>query len=156
MRVGMSIAKAIASARSIPLVTVGTLDVEIQPFMGAASSVCAAIGAGRNRIYTGTLAPGVVVEPHLRQVDDFLETLAEGVLYCGEAIGELAPSIRDRLGAAATVAETGPPTRRMSALAHLASAKLEAGSTADPGSVEPLYLRSSQVDAAARRWGTTR
>ena len=54
LRVGISMAKAFAMARGIPLVGVNTLDAEAQPFLGTGLPVCAIIGAGRTKVYAGT------------------------------------------------------------------------------------------------------
>ena len=59
LRVGMSTAKAIASTRGIPLVTVGTLDLEIQPFRSLGLPICAIASAGRNRLYVGRTVDGL-------------------------------------------------------------------------------------------------
>ena len=51
LRVGMSAAKAMAVSLDIPLIAVGTLDIEAQPYLGLGSPVCALVGAGRRRLY---------------------------------------------------------------------------------------------------------
>ncbi len=154
LRVGMSTAKAIASTRSIPLVAVGTLDLEIEPFEGMGARVCALISAGRNRLYVGVKDPAdTVVKVDLQQTAEFLGGLSPSTIYCGEAAPDLAAEMSARLGGSFRASLSAPPSRRASALARLGYRKLQAGETADPATVEPLYLRSSQVSAAARRWG---
>ena len=155
LRVGMSTAKALSSARSIPLVTVGTLELEILPFTGLGSLVCAIIGAGRNRLYVGRrdvcdTATHIV----LSSVDQLMDALSPHTLYCGEAVSEHAGEIVRRLGSQAILADCPPPTRPASRLARLGFDKLCEGQTADAATVEPLYLRSSQVSSAERRWRT--
>ena len=153
LRVGMSTAKALSSARSIPLVTVGTLDLEILPFTGLGSSVCAIVGAGRNRLYVGQHDPGEAgASTELMSVDQFMDTLSPDTLYCGEAVSEHADEIERRLGSQAMLADCPPPTRPSSRLARLGFDKLREGQTSDSATVEPLYLRSSQVNSAERRW----
>lgn len=53
LRVGMSAAKAMAMSLDVPLVSVGTLDVEAQPYLALGSPVFALVGAGRSRLYLG-------------------------------------------------------------------------------------------------------
>ena len=55
LRVGMSLAKAIASARRLPLVAVGTLEVEAQPYAGLGYPVLAVVDAGRRALYVAKL-----------------------------------------------------------------------------------------------------
>ena len=151
LRVGMSAAKAIAAARGIPLVAVGTLDIEIQPFAGLGAPVCAVAGAGRNRLYVGEWNPSErTASAELRATGDFLDGLSPEFIYCGEAVGELADEMRARLGESLRASLAPPPTRGAAALARLGYAKLAAGETSDAASAEPLYLRSSQVSSAER------
>ena len=157
LRVGMSTAKAIASSRKIPLVTVGTLDVEVQPFRGIGFPICAITSAGRRRLYVGNTADGSeAAEADVQQLDEFLASVSEGTLYCGEAAFELAGEIAARVGSEAMVHAAAPPTRHASIVAHMGYQKLLRGDTAEPGIAEPVYLRSSQIASAARRWGSKR
>ena len=157
LRVGMSTAKAIASTRGIPLVTVGTLEVEVEPFRGLGLPVCAITSAGRNRLYVGrTVENSDELELDVSSVDEFLSNAASGVLYCGEAVSEVGEQIAANAGTEAPILKSLPPTRRVSTIANLGYRKLQKGATVDPGTVEPIYLRSSQVASAARRWGTGR
>ena len=155
LRVGMSTAKALSSARAIPLVIVGTLDLEIFPFTRLGASVCAIVGAGRNRLYVGRHNPGEAgASTELMSVDQFMDTLSPDTLYCGEAISEHAADFERRFGSQAMLADCAPPTRPASRLARLGFDKLREGQTSDAATVEPLYLRSSQVNSAERRWRT--
>ena len=155
LRVGMSTAKALASARSIPLVTVGTLDIEMLPFTGLRSPVCAIIGAGRNRLYVGRrILDEATIQARLMSTDQFMDALSPDTLYCGEAVSEHAAEIQRRLGPQAVLADCPPPTRPASRLARLGFNKMLEGQTVDAATVEPIYLRSSQVNSAERRWRT--
>ncbi len=153
LRVGMSTAKAIAFTSSIPLVTVGTLELELHPFRGLSRSVCAIMSAGRTRLYVGSLNPGDdEAQIGLQDLDSFLEELSPDTLYCGEAAPDLESEIRERIGSGTILSQARPPSRRSSSLAHLGYAKLQSGRTADAATVSPVYLRSSQVSSANRRW----
>ena len=155
LRVGMSTAKAIASTRGIPLVTVGTLDLEIQPFRSLGLPICAIASAGRNRLYVGRTVDGLeTVETAVQTLDEFLDQVSAEVVYCGEAAFGLESQIAARIGPDAVVYGAVPPTRRASTAAYMGYQKLERGETVDPGIAEPVYLRSSQIDSAARRWGS--
>ena len=159
LRVGMSTAVSLATAREIPLVTVGTLEIEALPYRGLGSEVRAIIGAGKTRLYLGTYTgdgPMPAGEVALIEHDDFLDSLAPEAIYCGEAAQMMAAPIRERLGSAARIAEALPPTRNSGPLAQIGFERLQAGDVADAASLEPIYLRSSQVSAAARRWGQRR
>jgi len=157
LRVGMSTAIAMAMAREIDLVAIGTLEVEAFPYLRLGSEVRAIIGAGRGRLYLGVFeAGGPASEGDIGLVShaEFFDNLAADAIYCGEAATELAGAIRERLGPTARVVEAPPPTRRAGTLALLGYQKLQAGDRADPRSLEPIYLRSAQVEGASRRWGS--
>ena len=135
--------------------TVGTLDLEMLPFNGLGSPVCAIIGAGRNRLYVGRLdVDETTASAQLSSVDQLMDALSLHTLYCGEAVSEHADEIVGRLGSQAILADCPPPTRPASRLARLGFDKLLEGRIADSATVEPLYLRSSQVSSAERRWRT--
>ena len=154
LRVGMSTAKALSSSLNIPLVTVGTLELEIDPYTSMSSPICAVMSAGRTRLYVGRVDTGDAgLAVDLEQLDDFLESLSPDTIYCGEAIPDLRPEILARIGPEALLSWAMPPTRRPSTLARIGFSKLQASRTVDPAIVEPLYLRLSQVSSAARRWG---
>ena len=155
LRVGMSTAKAIASTREIPLVTVGTLELEVHPFRGLGFPICAITSAGRNRLYVGrTVAGSEALELEVQTLDEFLDHTSTGVLYCGEAAMEIADQMASRVGIEAMVHRAVPPTRRASTLAYMGHRMLTHGETVDPSTAEPVYLRSSQIASAARRWSS--
>ncbi len=153
LRVGMSTAKAIAFTSSIPLVTIGTLELELYPFSDLPQPVCAIMSAGRTRLYVGSLNPGDEdADIGLQDLDSFLDSLSPGTFYCGEAVPDLESDMGERLGDGATLSHARPPSRHASTLAHLGYAKLQSGCMSDAATVSPVYLRSSQVSAANRRW----
>ncbi len=154
LRVGMSTAKAIAYTRTIPLVTVGTLELELHPYTNLGQPMRAVMSAGRNRLYVGAHYPGGgIPEVALQDLDSFLRELTPDIFYCGEAVPDLESEIRARLGEGVMLSNAKPPSRHASSLAQLGYAKLQSGFTSDAATASPIYLRSSQVSAANRRWG---
>jgi tRNA threonylcarbamoyladenosine biosynthesis protein TsaB len=156
LRVGMSTAKGLAVARNLPLVSVGTLDIEAQPYLSVAAGVCAVIEAGRGRVYAGWYGSYRDAGAPRHQVlsyDELVSATSEPTLFCGEGAPAVADLLRDRLGGAARLAEAPPPTRSASALALLGYGRWRTGSTDDPATLQPWYLpRNAQVDAALRTW----
>ena len=152
LRVGMSTAKSMAMSLEIPLVSVGTLDIEAQPYLGLDSTVCALIGAGRTRVYLGEFKDSS--EPAYKVVahEELLASVSTDAIFCGEGMSQVAELLGSGLGASARITVTHGPTRRASVLASLGYEQLQQGKTADAMSLEPLYLRSSQVNMANRTW----
>ena len=152
LRVGMSAAKAMAVSLDIPLVAVGTLDIEAQPYLGLGSPVCALIGAGRRRVYLGDFSDAVHPAYNVVEHSELLSVVSSDALFCGEGVPQVADLIRGSLGAGAKIADVSPPTRRAGVMAWIGYRLLQERSTADAMSLEPLYLRSSQVNTANRTW----
>ena len=154
LRVGISTAKALAAARHIPLVAVGTLDIEAAPYTGLGLPVCALIDAGRERLYAGYFNEcAEKSEDGQYQVINTAELAAaiqSPTVFCGEGAGAVAELLRHNLGANALVVDTPMPTRRAAVLGQLGYTRLAAGKTADPESLQPLYIRGSQYERAER------
>ena len=110
--------------------------------------------AGRSRLYVGSYAARPDQEPPTYNViptGELTPLLPAGAIVCGEA----ALAVTDAASSAgARVADAHPPTRSAATLAALAHARLIAGQADDTASLQPLYLRSAQVDMARRTWGT--
>ena len=152
LRVGMSAAKAMAMSLDIPLIAVNTLDIEAQPYLGLGIPVCSLIGAGRRRLYIGDFRAGAQPAYDVIEHGELASAVPSDALFCGEAAAQALELIRDSFGADAKIADAPPPTRRAGVLASLGYAMLQDGRTADALTLEPLYLRSSQVSTANRTW----
>ena len=156
LRVGMSAAKAMAVSLDVPLVAVGTLDVEAQPYLGLQRPICALIGAGRDRLYIGRF--GVDAQPSYSVIEHGALGAAASAdaLFCGESAAASADLIRAEFGDDAAIAAVAPPTRRAGVMAAMGYEALQRGHIADVNSLEPIYLRSSQIAAANRTWQAQR
>ena len=152
LRVGMSTAKAMSAAVGAPLVAVPTLDVEAEPYLGLGMPVHAVMTAGKTRRYLGRFSEGRLPEYGVVDDHDLATHATEKTLFCGEGLTEVKDILAARLGSRAIIARVAPPTRRPGALAALAYARLQKGDTADVESLQPLYLRSAQVETAQRAW----
>ena len=155
LRVGMSTAKALATALSIPLFAVNSLDIEAHQYLGLNAPVCAIITAGRNRLYVGTYDGRAQPDGSTYEVisaEELSSRLRPGALLCGEAAYSLADCVREAHGDAVRLIDTPPPTRRAAMLAHLGSKRMRRGDSDDISAVQPLYLRSAQVNMARRTW----
>lgn len=152
LRVGMSAAKAMAVSLGVPLVAIGTLEVEAQPYLGLRRPICALIGAGRGRLYIGNF------DGYAQPTYSVIEHGALGAaasadaLFCGEGATASADLIRAEFGSDASIAAIAPPTRRAGVMAAMGYEALQRGHIADVNSLEPIYLRSSQIAAANRTW----
>lgn len=152
LRVGMSAAKAMAVSLDVPLVAVGTLDVEAQPYLGLQRPICALIGAGRGRLYIGNFVDEAQPTYSVIEHGALGAAASADALFCGEGAAASADLIRAEFGDDAAIAAVAPPTRRAGVMAAMGYDALQRGHTADVNSLEPIYLRSSQIAAANRTW----
>ena len=152
LRVGMSVAKGLALASGKPLVGIGTLDAEAQPYWQSGLPVCALLDAGRNEVSSAHFdTDGQRTREDLICLpEELIPTLAGTNLFCGEAVPARASLIREQLGQRAVVVDHSPAAR-LWALAELGRKRLEAGVTDDVGTLQPYYLRMPTIGGPKRR-----
>jgi tRNA threonylcarbamoyladenosine biosynthesis protein TsaB len=145
LRVGMSLAKAVAFARSLPIVGVPTLDVLAYNFRHRGVLVTPLVRLGRDR-YGGAVYTN---SPDWRRTNPFqnlsleeLPSLIEGGIVCGDVDQAAHDLLQARLGTAVTFATGADNVRRPAALAELAWQRLLSGTVDDLITLEPIYLGS--------------
>lgn len=153
LRVGMSTAKVMADALDAALVSVPTLDMEATPYLGLGHRVYAVMPAGRLRVYLGRYDESDNAVPREYTVcryEDLAGFITGDALLCGEAAEHVWSVLGTRLGGGIRVPIAPPPTRRTGVLARIAHSMWTSGITDDPATLQPIYLRSTQVEAANR------
>ena len=152
LRVGMSVAKGLALASGKPLVGIGTLDAEAQPYLQSGLRVCALLDAGRSEVSSGYFAAdGVRLrEDRICPPAELLDEVEGRLLLCGEGTPTHAEVVRERLGDMALVVGHSPATR-LWALATLGHLRLAAGETDDLATLQPYYLRMPSIGGPKRR-----
>jgi tRNA threonylcarbamoyladenosine biosynthesis protein TsaB len=159
LRVGISVAKALAMAQSVPLIGVGTLDIEAQPYLGLGIPVCAVIEAGRSKIYAAIYGPqergggNASADYRVESHQGLVSAVPEGTLFCGEAARSIADAVREHLGSGSPVMDAPLPSRRPGELARLGYRRLQASDSDDLERLQPVYILGSQFEVAQRRAG---
>ena len=156
LRVGMSLAKALASALEVPLVSVATLDIEAQPHLGLGIPVVTVVEAGRSRCYVGRHGQSGAPSYDVVSTDDVAVGIESTTLFCGEGIRAVAEILQRRLGGLALITDVAPPTRHATVLAQLAYRRWQSGHVDDTTMLQPIYLRSAQVTKGRQPWATAR
>jgi tRNA threonylcarbamoyladenosine biosynthesis protein TsaB len=145
LRVGVSTAKGLALARSLPLIGIATPDLLAYQHRKPRLPIYPLLRLGRDRFATALFADR---EPWARVGDYRNVTLAElcadidrPVLFCGDIDDETQAQLRQLLGAAARF-PTSPAAnlRRPGYLAECAWTRLQAGQTDNLATLEPIYL----------------
>ena len=163
LRTGLSVAKGLALAARIPVIGIGSLDLELYPVREAGRPVCALLEAGRGEAASAIVAPDGARRREDRitgpeELLDEIRALDSGrdaesgdlMLFCGEGMPPWAESIRAALGRQAILCHT-PPSARAGSLAALAAQRLAQGQTDDLDALQPRYLRLPTIGAPKRR-----
>ena len=163
LRTGLSAAKGLALAARIPVIGVGSLDLEAYPVRDSGLPVCALLEAGRGEASSALISPdgGRLRDDRITGLEELLDevramVIGAGratvgpVLFCGEGMALWAGDIRAALGGRAALCHT-PPAARAHSLAALAWARLERGQTDDLDALQPHYLRMPTIGAPKRR-----
>ena len=152
LRVGMSVAKGLALASGKPLVGIGTLDAEAQPYLQSGLPVCALLDAGRSEVSSGYFGSDGqrLREDRICPPPELLEEVTGPALFCGEGTTAHAEVIRERMRDQALVVGHAPAAR-LRALAALGQERLDAGETDDVATLQPYYLRMPSIGGPKRR-----
>jgi tRNA threonylcarbamoyladenosine biosynthesis protein TsaB len=154
LRVGMSFAKSLAMSGRVPLVGIGTLDVEAQPYLGLGRPVCAALEAGRQAVYVAVYDGSLghderpAGDYRVAALDELASAVGDGMLVCGEAAPAVVNALREQGHRCTRAVDAPPPTRRPAHLAALGYRRYAEGQTDSPEDLQPVYMRGSQVQRA--------
>lgn len=148
LRVGVGTAKGLAFALEIPLVGIGTLEVEALPHAETGLPICPVQFAGRGEVASAIfqMHDGEwqrLVEEHITTVDELCRQIETETIFCGRFSTEIEQRIGELLGEQAQV--LNGTVRRAGFLAQLGWKRLEKEDTDDIATMQPLYLRRPQI-----------
>ncbi len=150
LRVGMSVAKGLALALSVPLVGIGTLEVEAYPYAATALPICPIQNAGRGEIATALFQVKrgkwcCLLEEHITTVEGLLPQIKGRTILCGKIPREVVLRLRESLGRKALIFDGGGELRRAGYLAELGWRRLREGDFDHSPTLQPLYLRRPAI-----------
>jgi tRNA threonylcarbamoyl adenosine modification protein YeaZ len=147
LRVGVSIAKALAHALEVPLVGIGRLELDAYSVAEHAgeSRILAVHRAGRGELawaaYTAQRSTWTEMSaPAIVKADAFESSIASGDALTGDIDDALAAAAQR---AGATVLSS--PHHRVAALTRVGARRLAEGRVDDPAALVPLYLRAPAI-----------
>lgn len=150
LRVGVSTAKGLALALGVPLVGVGTLEMEAYPYADTGLPICPLLDVGRGEVAYALFQRRRgrwqrLVEERIASPQELASSISETTLFCGEAAPGLADYLRRALGRRALLVTSYSPLGRLGALAHLGARRLEDGHADNLATLQPLYLRRPSI-----------
>lgn len=150
LRVGVGTAKGLAFSLNIPIVGIGTLEVEAYPHAQTGLPICPVFNAGRGEIATALYQKInsqwlQLVSEHITTLDDLCKEITTETIFCGEYIPTITDGLRDKLGSKAIIPPPAARLRRAYFLAELGLKRLEAGDADNLKTLQPLYLRRPPI-----------
>lgn len=160
VRIGLTVAKALAHANGLRLVGVSTLRALAENGRGLAEVICPAVDALKDEVYSARyrLAGDDEAEldpPDARDPRAWAESLAatgQRLVILGSGFARYRQVFEDALGPDLLLPdEEGLNRLSAASLGRLARQQLERGPHADPATLEPTYCRLSEAELARRR-----
>jgi len=158
LRVGLSIAKGLAFASGLPVVTVPTLEALARTLRHHQGYICTLLDARKGELYaacfesvsgvTRRLTPDAVVTPA-----ELVNLIVLPCVVVGDAAPRYGDFLRQHLGERATLLpyETFGP--RGGVVASMGWERLQAGAIDPLASLEPFYVRSSEAERSVSHEG---
>lgn len=153
LRVGVSVAKGLAMTARLPLVGIGTLELEAHSYLKSGLPVCSLLDAGRSEVaYACYDKRGLSTgSEEIGPPQELLKTIVELTIFCGEGAATWEATIREELADRAVLISPYTPAQRLWSLAQLGEARLAAGEFGDLATLQPNYLRMPTIGAPKRR-----
>lgn len=150
VRIGVAALKGMADAAQKPCFGISALEAAAYPFRNFAGTVCAAMDARCNQVYTALFYKGErVTEDLAMPISELCERLqAENlpILVTGDGAEKVQAALSE-LFVRSDLADPGLRFARASSVAYLAQQKIENGQpTVLPAALHPTYLRLPQAE----------
>jgi len=156
LRVGISTAKGLAFSLGIPLIGIGTLEVEAYQHAETGLPICPIFNAGRGEIATAMYQKKrnkwcQLAAEHIATIDVLCSQITTKTVFCGEFIPFIAAQLRKQLKQRAVIPPPAARLRRASFLAELGYQRLKAGSFDNLTTLQPIYLRRPAITKPKHR-----
>lgn len=146
LRVGLGFAKGLATALGLPLVGIGTLEVETATLGIEGVPLCPLLDMGRGLVAWQIFTPEQEATPErVHPLEELPPLLPQGTMVCGEGAWVYRERLRPALAGRAFLVASPPPTRRTLALARLGQKRLAQGRSDPLASLQPRYLRPPSI-----------
>jgi tRNA threonylcarbamoyladenosine biosynthesis protein TsaB len=158
LRAGISVAKGMAIALRLPIVGVGTLEMEAFAYSGIRIPICPVLEVGKNIIAWAMFHwyRGKWYQYSHEQTGSLTELatyINRQTLFCGEGAAGLASGLREILTNRVVIPGTYTPGLRLQSLVHLGMLRIDTYDENQIASLQPLYLRQPVI-TESKKWTT--
>ncbi len=156
LRVGISTAKGLAFSLGIPIIGVGSLEVEAYQHAETGLPVCPVFDARRGEIATALYQKKrsgwlQLTAEHITTVEALCSQVTTRTVFCGEYVASIAPQLKKLLKQKAVIPSSLTGLRRAGFLAELGLNQFKAGNYDNPATLQPVYLRQPSITKARHR-----
>ncbi len=150
LRVGLSTAKGLALPSGLPVIGVGTLEMEAYPYADLGVPICPLLDVGRGEVAMALFQASdgqwrKLQEERACPIESVVESVPDGTILCGEAVAQRREYLKQSLGNRGFVVGFHTPAPRLWALAALAEDRLRRGEVDSFAALQPLYVRRPSI-----------
>jgi tRNA threonylcarbamoyladenosine biosynthesis protein TsaB len=151
LRIGLSTAKGLCFANTLPLTAVPTLEAMASRMCFARYPVCPLLDARKQEVYAAIydVSDGAVREalaPGTISIEDLLKQIPRPAIFSGDGSTIFRDPIREKLGDDAFFVPSDAAHPDAAAVARLGLSAFRKGEHAEFFGLEPIYLRRSEAE----------
>ncbi|MDD5014861.1 MAG: tRNA (adenosine(37)-N6)-threonylcarbamoyltransferase complex dimerization subunit type 1 TsaB [Atribacterota bacterium] len=153
LRIGLSVAKGLCYARSLPLLGIPTLDAMVFPLKEIPYLICPLIESKKDEIYDVVFRGGKSLHrimdykcEDIHSLLDRLSPIKEKIIFLGDGIKKYRENIKDKIGKDALFIDSQINFPMATNIAFLGLNKLKKKEEDDISTLSPFYLRKSEAE----------
>jgi len=153
LRIGLSVAKGLCYARSLPLLGIPTLDAMAFPFKEIPYLICPILESKKDEIYDAVFRGGEsfhrIMDYKCEDIQNLfsrLTLLKEKIIFWGIATKKYREFIKEKIGENALFIDSQLNLSVAASVAFLGLNKLKKGEKDNISTLSPFYLRKSQAE----------
>lgn len=153
LRAGISVAKGLGFALSIPVSGINTLEAAAYPYRHLGHPICSILQLGRDlvswaRFNQSSLGWTRMHPDKIGSIETLLEQKGRHTIFCGEGLYEHREELTKVMGQKAHLAGEATAIERLLGIALLSNAQSTLGTTTPLASLQAHYLRAPRITEA--------
>lgn len=152
LRIGLSTAKGLAAAASLPLIGISSLKSLARQYSHASFRICVMVDARKKEVYCALFQPGPgdrverLTEDMVLSPEKVAEYITEPTLFIGDGVQVYREIIREKLGDQAVIPCPHLSFPRAAAVGSLALSAWTEKDFLDISRATPVYIRASEAE----------